>query len=206
MAAAQPVRAVFLDLGNVLVRIHTDPLRRRLPDPEAAERLFADPPHPLKVALDTGRIEPAEFHARLAAELGLDMDYQEFTRLWTSIFTPEPEVERMVERLASHLPVYLLSNTDPIHFDYIRRRIPVLDRLAGWVLSYEVGSLKPDPAIFRKALERAGTPAHATVYVDDMPRYVEAARALGIRAVQYRSPARLGRELGSITGLQLVDE
>ncbi len=66
---------------------------------------------------------------------------------------------------------------------------PLLTRigLAGLVdelvLSCEVGSAKPDPAIYRIALDRLGVAAGDTVFVDDQPAYCDGAKALGIDAV-----------------------
>lgn len=51
------------------------------------------------------------------------------------------------------------------------------------VISEDVGLRKPDPAIYQLMLTRLGLDASACVFVDDLPRNVEAARALGIRAV-----------------------
>jgi putative hydrolase of the HAD superfamily len=70
-------------------------------------------------------------------------------------------------------------------------------RLDATVLSCDTGLAKPDPAILRLALERAGASAGETVYVDDIPTYLDAGRALGMRTVlaargRDRGPARDG--------------
>jgi HAD superfamily hydrolase (TIGR01509 family) len=52
------------------------------------------------------------------------------------------------------------------------------------VLSCEVGSLKPDPAIFEHALARLDASAAQAVFVDDQPRFLAGARALGIRTLR----------------------
>jgi putative hydrolase of the HAD superfamily len=51
------------------------------------------------------------------------------------------------------------------------------------VLSSEVGACKPDPAVFRLALDGLGVPAEAAVLVDDVPENLEAARELGLRGL-----------------------
>jgi putative hydrolase of the HAD superfamily len=58
------------------------------------------------------------------------------------------------------------------------------------VISAELGVAKPDPAIYRFTLERLGVPAGAAVFVDDMPRNLEAASAVGMRPVVFNGTIR----------------
>jgi hypothetical protein len=55
--------------------------------------------------------------------------------------------------------------------------------------------MKPDPAIFKDMLAKLDLPAEACAYTDDIPEFVEAARALGFQAVQFTAPEALEREL-----------
>ena len=52
------------------------------------------------------------------------------------------------------------------------------------VLSFEVASLKPHAAIFEHALARLGVGAEDAVFIDDQPRFLDGARALGMRTLQ----------------------
>jgi HAD superfamily hydrolase (TIGR01509 family) len=63
------------------------------------------------------------------------------------------------------------------------------------VLSYEVKAMKPQSAIFQAAVDRAGCRPEECFYTDDIAAYVEAARELGIDAVQFESLGQLQREL-----------
>jgi FMN phosphatase YigB (HAD superfamily) len=65
------------------------------------------------------------------------------------------------------------------------------------VLSYEVKAMKPRPEIYRAAVECAGCRPGECFYTDDIPAYVEAARSLGIDAVQFESAAQTERELAA---------
>jgi putative hydrolase of the HAD superfamily len=66
------------------------------------------------------------------------------------------------------------------------------------IYSHEVGLQKPDPAIFRLALERLGVSAEEAVFVDDVLGHVHAARAMGMRAVLFRYTGETIAELESI--------
>lgn len=66
------------------------------------------------------------------------------------------------------------------------------------VLSFEVGTTKPDPNIFKLACERLGVEPHETVFSDDIESYCDAARAVGMNTVHYQSFSQMKRELEAI--------
>ena len=71
-----------------------------------------------------------------------------------------------------------------------RRLLPV-DELFGTVVdSSEVGVRKPDPAIFRIALERLDVPAERALFLDDYEGNVRAAASLGIRSIRVDAEGR----------------
>ena len=67
-------------------------------------------------------------------------------------------------------------------------RTPVLAKMDGMVISYEVHMLKPDPEIFLYTLRKFGLKAEETLFVDDNAHNVEAANALGMTAYQFTTP------------------
>jgi FMN phosphatase YigB (HAD superfamily) len=184
--------AVLFDLGNVLVRLDMARGLARLrslsgrgpASLEEAAVFFGAP----ALACNRGELGPDAFIDALAAAVGATGLARATLRdVWCDIFTPWPEMEALAERvLAAAHPAYLLSNTDPIHFEWLARRMPVLGRLDGLHLSYEVGRLKPDPAFFTSALERFGLEAARCAFLDDRPENVEAARSVGIPAQVHR--------------------
>lgn len=135
-----------------------------------------------------GLVAPEEFLAGLAAALGRpDLGFDACAEAWCDIFDPWPEMESLAaEALAAGHPVYLLSNTDAVHYQYLRQRVPLLDRFTGHHLSYEVRLAKPDPRYFETALARFGLAAGACTFVDDREDNCEAATALGIPSLVHR--------------------
>ena len=78
---------------------------------------------------------------------------------WTEIFDPLDDMEEVAARLARRYPLYLLSNTNELHFHYIEEHFPVLlQHFRAFILSYRVGSRKPEAGIFQ-ALIREAAPA-----------------------------------------------
>jgi epoxide hydrolase-like predicted phosphatase len=74
--------------------------------------------------------------------------------------------------------------------DYVNDR--VFDVI---VYSAEEGICKPDPEIYRRALERLGVAPQEATFVDDRIKNVEGARRLGIHAFQYTDTAAARQEI-----------
>jgi len=191
-------KAIIFDLGRVLVDFDFErgfqALERFCPY-DAAEIRRRIAATDLVERFETGLIEPPDFVAQLSGILGLDIDYAGFCKLWSSIFTDPLIPEAMLEGLAARYRLVLLSNTNVIHFEMIRENYPMLRHFHERILSYEVHAMKPRCEIFQAALERCGCRPEECFYTDDIAAYVEAARRLGVDAVQFESLAQLEREL-----------
>jgi len=77
----------------------------------------------------------------------------------------------------------------------IRRNYPILRHFDEFVLSYEIGSMKPAAKIYQEAIARSGCAAEECFFTDDILVNVEAAREHGIDAVQFHSADQLENEL-----------
>jgi FMN phosphatase YigB (HAD superfamily) len=191
-------KTLIFDLGRVLV--HFDftrgyqALEGLCPYPaiEIPKRIATSQ---LMQGLETGVIAPRDFYAQFSDLLELRIDYDRFCGIWTSIFTHELLPESLLESLAKRYRLVLLSNTNPIHFEMIRGAYPHLRHFHELVLSYEVGALKPDAAIYRAALTKAGCEARECFYTDDIPEFVEGGRRAGMDAMQFESREQLEGEL-----------
>lgn len=195
------IKAVIFDLGKVIVPFD---LARGyaalqphcpLPAEEIPRRISSTD---LVTRFEMGQLPPGDFVRQLSALLGLNLDYARFCEVWSSIFLPEPLVpEALLEGLHRRYRTLVLSNTNAIHFSMVREKYPLLRHFDDFVLSYEVGVLKPAPLIYQAAVARAGCRAEECFFTDDIPLYVEAARRLGMDAVQFQSVAQLERELAA---------
>jgi putative hydrolase of the HAD superfamily len=191
-------RAVIFDLGRVLVNFDFERGYRALEPlcPYSAQeipKLLA--PTRLVEEFETGLVEPHDFVTRLAEILDFDIDYDRFRAIWSSIFAETLLPESLIERLAARYRLLLLSNTNAIHFPMVWETYPLVRHFHDYILSYEVKAMKPRREIYERAIERAGCRADECFYTDDIAEYVEAARRLGIDAVQFRSAAQLEGEL-----------
>ncbi len=96
------------------------------------------------------------------------------------------------------VPRYALSNWSAETFPPQRQRFAFLSWFDGIVVSGEEGVIKPDPRIFRILLERYRIAPEQAVFIDDNPRNAEAAEALGLHGIHFRSPELLRRELEAL--------
>lgn len=141
---------------------------------------------------EQGEITTAEFHRYLCETADLNMAISEFRRTWSSVFLPDPLVsEDLLRALKRRYPLILVSNTNEAHIEFIQSKYAVLDFFDHHILSYKVGSMKPDRKIFDHAIAASGCPPEALFFTDDRVENVAAARELGIHAHQFKSEAKL---------------
>jgi putative hydrolase of the HAD superfamily len=197
------VRGIIFDIGRVLVRVDIRKAKMGLADglPLSPEELWSAVENdPRWSDWQEGRMSARDWYLTLSKRLGLSLDLETFTSVWNSALDPVPiHSNELFEALSKHYRLGLLSNTDPIHvarlessYDFFRY-FPQSVRIYSCV----VGASKPDPLIFREALKACHVRAEEAVYIDDIPAYAEAARRLGMAAIQYLSPDQLRGELAS---------
>jgi putative hydrolase of the HAD superfamily len=194
------IRSVISDLGRVVLWFDNNIFLRKLADrsgrpfDEVKAAVHGD--LELLRRFDGGAITPADFHTRVLKLIGADMPYSDFFAMYNDIFTPNPAAIDVLGRVkTSGYRLLLLSNTDPERFAFIRRTFPALGFFDGFVLSYELRLLKPDPAIYLAAARAAGSAPGECVFIDDMEENVKAAMATGLAGIRYMPETDLAGEL-----------
>jgi putative hydrolase of the HAD superfamily len=192
-------KAIIFDLGKVLIHFDFKRGYRALeglcpyPAAEIPKRIGQTD---LVERFETGLVEPRDFVEQFSRLLDLQLDYNRFCEIWSCIFTDILIPESLLEALAPRYRLLLLSNTNALHFAMLRETYGhLLRHFDHLILSYEVKALKPQPAIYREALQQAGCLPGECFYTDDIRAYVAAARELGIDAVQFESRQQIEREM-----------
>jgi FMN phosphatase YigB (HAD superfamily) len=185
------IKAIFFDLGNVLVRFDLAILEKGYAE-------YGYKPH-MDIARyimesDTGRsymrgrINSSVFYEKTRRHFRMKISFGDFYRVWNSMFYPYPEMELIVRSVKEKYPevtLVLISDTNEGHYRFIKENYAFLEVLDRYVLSYEVGWMKPDKRIYRKAIDASGSPARDIFYTDDRLDLIEKARTMGIRAYQF---------------------
>ena len=179
------IQAVVLDLGNVLV-FHDDlVLFQRLSawggaDPEHIRKRMLE----LWDSINRGDLAGDELRRTVCQVAGakVPMEAAPFFALWNCHFRVHREILPMLDALLGQVKVVLLTNVNEMHWRFVRPLLPQFERFHDLVVSCDLRLAKPDPEIFQAALTRSGLRAEETAYFDDVPRYVEVAKAMGIHA------------------------
>ena len=104
-------------------------------------------------------------------------------------------VEILKELRDRDVPLYALSNWPAETFPLARQRFDFLGWFRGILVSGEIGAIKPEPRIYEVLLERFAIDPLSAVFIDDVAVNAAAARAFGIHAIHFTTPAALRAEL-----------
>ncbi|TMR96753.1 HAD family hydrolase [Nonomuraea basaltis] len=142
-----------------------------------------------------GQATEAQWAESIVVALGGDERARQAVAEFMEVrFWVDEEVKALLATAQQHVPVILVTNA----MDTVEEH---LDRLGltyfadDLVSSARVGVAKPDARIYEIAAERAGVPPERCLFVDDRLANVEAARALGMTGVHYRTVADLAAVL-----------
>ena len=193
----KPFSIILFDLGNVLVRVDYGGFLRTLGfDHEMAARELYELLEEDSRAYEMGKVTAEEFLGVINAKLQRSYTFEEFRRAWVSILpSPVPGVSKLVERLVSEYRLMLLSNTNELHFRHSTESFPILRHFERCFLSYQVGALKPEPAIYQCVLKDVDVPPRQVLFIDDLEQNVQAGRNAGMVGVVFRGADSLQSEL-----------
>ena len=192
------IRAVIFDMGNVL--LHYDATRACKRFAKACGASFLKLwlhffTSPIEKAYTRGEISSREFYKHSLKVFKLHVGYEEFKKYWNEIFWVNEGIEKILTRLKPRYPLYVISNTNDLHYEYILKEFPILRHFKEIFPSHKVGARKPDALIYRKVLKKIKYKPEETVFVDDVPKFVRGARKVGMHAVRFRSNEQLVRDL-----------
>jgi epoxide hydrolase-like predicted phosphatase len=146
---------------------------------------------------ELGAITDEEYWRRIGVRLGMDTDDEIRDFAWELFgdVKANPRLVELVGQLGEKYRTGLLSNATDILPRLLRDHYHFDGLFQVEVISAIVGLAKPDPAIYRLALEGLGTAPEATIFVDDLEPNVEAAEALGLKAIHFQGYSALLKRL-----------
>jgi len=188
-----PGRVVVFDYGEVISRSPGPDDRAAIlaaagADPEPFWRSYWAHREPL----DQGTVSVAEYWALVAADLGVSWTASTVQAIWVADFrgwiSLEPAVIDIIEQLhAGGTRVALLSNAG---FDFAGpfRYSPMSRFFERMFVSAEMGTVKPDPAIYREVADQLGISVRDMVFIDNKAENTDAAAALGATVHHFTGP------------------
>ena len=195
------LRAIFFDLGGVILRTEYQAPRERL-----AERLNMTYEDINKIVFESetarkaslGEVSVDEHWRAVMRRLRLPASEAETIR--AEFFAGDVIDRDLLNFIRSLRPRYktgVISNAWGDLRDYIVKH-QLDDAFDMLIISAEIGMMKPQPRIYQLALKQARVEANEAAFVDDTPKNVEAANALGMHGILFRDPAQVEESLKAL--------
>jgi glucose-1-phosphatase len=190
------IKLFVFDVGNVVLpfehrQIPVKLLKRArgkiVPSPHELFSFLFDMEDGLVNPYEEGLMSSIEFFTNIRDRYDLEISFEEFRGIWNPIFRNNPDVDEAIRYLKlKGLPLFLLSNTNELHFAHIIKNYPIVHSFDEWILSFEVGAKKPKRRIFDVVSEKMDVESGEVFYVDDIAEYVDVARACGFQGMVFK--------------------
>lgn len=188
-----PIENIIFDLGNTLVyfdfcyfydriALHEKNLNAR-----SLKNFVINKKYDLKIT--RGTIGIKDLFKILKRKFKLKIGYADFLFFYSDIFWVNSPMKIFVEKISriKRFNIFLLSNTDPIHINFIDKNFPFVRLLKNRVLSYKVKANKPQKKIFQYILQKYNLNPGKTLLIDDVKDNVRVSETLGIKAIHYKN-------------------
>ena len=139
--------------------------------------------------LESGQISPEQFRDAIRREIPRPVTDRQIDDAFIAFLVDMPDYTLdMLLQLKKRYQIFLLSNTNGIIMDYVRQHIfnrqgrsmeHYFDRM---FLSYQMGMVKPNPAIFEQVVAETGILPSETLFLDDSSQNTETAEKLGFNS------------------------
>ncbi|MFP4545058.1 MAG: HAD family hydrolase [Candidatus Kapaibacterium sp.] len=199
------IKAVFLDFGGVLYDIdHSltlNSLKRLSVTPEKLDGLSINGLNlDILKKYEKGEITSSEFREKMREMFGLIASDDEFDSAWCATLKgPYPEAARIVREFGAVKDIFLISNTNEIHFS--RFYPQVKDMFAEFnklFISFKLGMHKPDPEIYLHSCREAGYEPSESIFADDSADNIICARQIGMAGIHINERGKLSDLLHTV--------
>jgi putative hydrolase of the HAD superfamily len=171
--------------------------------------VFAEGAQPYWHRLETGLVLPLEFYQHYCgaltdlvglsawSELRKVFTYAYFRRAFGNIFTVKLDAFNFMRALKVRgAKIILVSNNNPIHYEYCCRASPDIFRIADeCLLSHEVGLRKPNPAMWQAAAEYGNFNPSEAMAIDDKAENIDGALLAGMMGHVFTTVPILKKDL-----------
>jgi len=191
-------KAFAFDLGKVLFDFDYSLALEKIKDklgvsPNCViDALFFDD---FALDFEKGIISGYDFYLKFKESFKAEISYPEFIDSWCKIFSLNEEVVELVKRLRLLYPVYLISNINELHFNYLYQQwkevFLLFDKL---FLSFKIKAVKPEKRIYEELFKEGFLPEEI-IYIDDRQDLIEEGKKLGLRCFQFKELNSLIKDL-----------
>ena len=148
------------------------------------------------LSFEKGLLTEKQFYLHFQDSFKSNLTYEEFADIWCDIFFAHDEVISLAEKMKESYPLFLISNINKLHFDYLLKKFPkVFSLFKELILSFEVKSVKPEAAIYNALKEKAGVEFKDIIYIDDRQDLIAAGKKLRLQSIQFTGINQLLEDL-----------
>jgi glucose-1-phosphatase len=186
---------VFIfDLGKVLVDFDYSIAARKLAARSAKSPVDLHAflgASPLLLDYESGLLTREGFFKAISSHIAYAGDLEEFGGYFADIFSEIPPMISLHAELRQRgFKTYIFSNTNDLAIEHIRRNFPFFQNFDGYLYSYEVGAMKPQPKIYEAMESLSGQRGADLIYIDDRPENIAAGKERGWRAILHETPEK----------------
>jgi glucose-1-phosphatase len=194
--------AFIFDLGKVLVDFDYSIAARKI-----AARSARSPKDlhaflgasPLLLEYESGRLTREGFFKAISSHLAYAGDLAEFGGYFADIFAEIPPMIQLHTELRQRgFKTYVFSNTNDLAIEHIVRNFPFFQNFDGYIYSYKVGAMKPQPKIYEAMEAMSGKRGLDLIYLDDRPENIAAGKERGWQAILHETPEKTRAAITSL--------
>ena len=201
------IKNIILDLGNTLVyfdycyfydgvaKLEKNVNARKL------KKYFTDNKFDTKIG--SGKLNIKQAFKILKKKFNLRISYADFYYLYCDIFWENTAMKNFLENklLDSKYRLFMLSNVDSSHINFVDNNFPYVKNVKKRILSYKVKCIKPDRKIYNHVLNRFNIDPVESIFIDDLKNNILTAKAFGFNTIHYTSHKRFLKEFQKLTSL-----
>jgi putative hydrolase of the HAD superfamily len=188
-AESQEVKLIVFDMGHVFVDFEWEEIRNTFaakannPSETQVKNAFVQLG---QLGYESGQITTADFVQEMNRILGTNLTVDEFKAIWTLTFRENKDMAALMTALKAQVPLYLLSNTNEIHYDFLQANYQVARHFSQLILSYKLGCTKPAQRIYQEVLNLSGHVGSNCLFIDDLEVNIKAASEFGIQTIHFQ--------------------
>ena len=199
------IKNIILDLGNTLVyfdycyfydgvaKLEKNVNARKL------KKYFTDNKFDTKIG--SGKLNIKQAFKILKKKFNLRISYADFYYLYCDIFWENSAMKNFLENklLDSKYRLFMLSNVDSSHINFVDNNFPYVKNVKKRILSYKVKCIKPARKIYNHVLNRFNIDPEESIFIDDLKNNILSAKAAGFNTIHYTSHKRFLKEFNKLT-------
>lgn len=176
------IKNIIFDLGNVLINVDFEKFQRNIllevRDVKLLQKLLTNP---VRKKFESGLVSAKQYLDTVVKVLDCNISKKKFIYYYNEMFSEIPEMKGFLIKLSrsDKYRLFLLSNTNPIHFNFVKKKFKYVTLIKKNILSYKLKKAKPDSRIYLTVLSRYHLVPAETLFIDDLEQNCLTAKKLG---------------------------